>query len=64
MIEKNKMWILVERPQDRKVIGVMQVYRTKINVNGSINKHKDRLVVKCYAQVFSVDYSDTFALVT
>ncbi|KAL0547185.1 hypothetical protein IC582_017113 [Cucumis melo] len=53
MIEKNKTWILVDRPQDRKVIGV--------NADGSINKHKARLVVKGYAQIFGVDYSDTFA---
>jgi len=37
------------------------VYRTKINIDGSINKHKARLVVKEYAQIFGVDYSDTFA---
>ncbi|TYK08583.1 Retrovirus-related Pol polyprotein from transposon TNT 1-94 [Cucumis melo var. makuwa] len=41
MIEKNKTWILVDRPQDRK--------------------HKARLVVKGYAQIFGVDYSNTFA---
>ncbi|KAL4026083.1 hypothetical protein IC575_014507 [Cucumis melo] len=46
MIEKNKTWILVDRPQDRKVIGVKLVFRIKLNVDGSINKHKSRLVVK------------------
>lgn len=61
MIEKNKTWILVERPQDRKVTGVKWVYRTKLFADGSVNKHKARLVVKGYAQVFGVDYSDTFA---
>jgi hypothetical protein len=46
MIEINKTWELVDRPQNRKVIGVKWVYRTKLNVDGSINKHKARLVVK------------------
>ncbi|KAA0040677.1 pol protein [Cucumis melo var. makuwa] len=61
MVEKNKTWILVDRPQDRKVIGVKWVFRTKLNADGSINKHKAKLVVKGYAQIFGVDYSDTFA---
>ena len=61
MIEKNRTWELVDRPQDRKVIGVKWVYRTKLNADGSINKHKARLVVKGYAQIFGVDYSNTFA---
>jgi hypothetical protein len=61
MIKKNKTWELVDRPKDRKIIGVKWVFRTKLNADGSINKHKARLVVKGYAQVFGVDYSDTFA---
>jgi len=61
MIQKNKTWELVERPKDRKVIGVKWVYRTKLNADCSINKYKARLVVKGYAQIFGVDYSDTFA---
>ena len=52
MIKKNQTWYLVERPQDINVIGVKWVYGTKLNVDGSINKHKERLVVKGYAQVF------------
>ena len=61
MIKRNKTQELVDRPKDRKIIGVKWVFRTKLNANGSINKHKARLVVKGYAQVFGVDYSDTFA---
>ena len=37
------------------------VFRTKLNADGSINKHKERLVVKGYAQIFGVDFLDTFA---
>jgi len=61
MIERNKTWELVDRPQNRKVIGVKWVYRTKLNADGLINKYKARLVVKGYAQKFGVDYLDTFA---
>ena len=61
MIEKNGTWQLVQRPLDRKVIGVKWVFRTKLNADGSINKYKARLVVKGYAQIFGVDFSETFA---
>lgn len=45
MIEKNQTWELVDRPQNKKAIGVKWVYRTKLNPDGSINKYKARLVV-------------------
>ena len=61
MIEKNKTWELVDRPPNRKIIGVRWVFRTKLSPDGSIIKFKARLVVKGYAQVFGVDYSETFA---
>jgi uncharacterized cupredoxin-like copper-binding protein len=61
MIEKNQTWKLVDRPNHKKAIGVKWVYRTKLNFDGSINKYKARLVVKGYAQIFGVDFSETFA---
>ncbi|KAE8671832.1 Xyloglucan endotransglycosylase 6 [Hibiscus syriacus] len=60
MMEKNKTWILMDIPQDMKVIGVKWVFRTKLIVDGSINNHKARIMVKGYAQIFGIDYSDTF----
>ena len=61
MIDKNDTWELVNRSQHKKPIGVKWIYRTKLNADGSINKYKARLVVKGYAQVFGVDFSETFA---
>ena len=51
----------MKKPKDRKIIGLKWVFKTKLNFDGSINKHKVRLVVKGYAQVWGVDFFETFA---
>lgn len=61
MINKNETWELVSRPENKKVIGVKWVYRTKYNADGSLNKHKARLVVKGYSQQYGEDFLETFA---
>ncbi|XAR71308.1 Peptide-transporting ATPase, partial [Bertholletia excelsa] len=35
--------------------------KTKLNADGSVNKYKARLVAKGYAQVYGVDFTETFA---
>ncbi|WRX21022.1 Reverse transcriptase [Theobroma cacao] len=57
MIEKNKTWILVDNPIGQYVIEVKWIYKTKLNVDGSVNKYKSRLVIK----VYGFDYNETFA---
>ena len=47
--DHNDTWQLVKKPDHRKVIGLKWVYKTKLNSDGSINKHKAKLVVKGYA---------------
>ena len=61
MIMKNKTWKLVDLPEGKNAIGVKWVYKTKFQPDGSIYKHKARLVVKGYSQVAGVDFGDTFA---
>ena len=39
------------------------MFRTKLIVDVSIDKNKARLVMKEYAQIFGVDFSDSFAYV-
>ena len=51
----------MDKPRHKRAIGVKWVYRTKLNSDGSVNKHKARLVVKGYAQMFGVYFSKSFA---
>jgi len=37
------------------------LYRSKFNVDGTIDKYKARLVAKGYSQKEVIDYEDTFA---
>ncbi|KAG8493422.1 hypothetical protein CXB51_010995 [Gossypium anomalum] len=59
--ETTQTWKLVERPADRKIIGVKWVYRAKHNADGSLNKLKARLVVKGFSQKYGLDYLETLA---
>ena len=61
MIEKNGALQFVDRTRNRKVIGVKWIFKTKLNPDGTICKHKARLVVKGYAQQYGVDYQEMFA---
>ena len=61
VIEKNNTWELVDRPSDKPVIRVKWVYKTKLHLDGSVQKHKAPLVAKGYAQKSGIDYNETFA---
>ncbi|BBG96481.1 transposable element gene [Prunus dulcis] len=61
MIEKNGTWELVNRPSDKQVIGVKWMFKTKLNLDGSVQKNKARLVAKGYVQKPGIDYNETFA---
>ena len=60
-IERNQTWELVDLPNDKSPIGLKWVFRTKFNTDGSVQKHKARLVVKGYAQQQGVDFDETFS---
>ena len=49
-IEKNKTWSLVNKPQNKEIIGVKWVYKDKLNSDGSIQRKKTRVVAKDYSQ--------------
>ncbi|CAL2273056.1 unnamed protein product [Prunus armeniaca] len=61
MLEKNSTWEMVERPGNKPVVSVRWIFKTKLNLDGSIQKHKTRLVAKGYTQKPEVDFNETFA---
>ncbi|CAL8131459.1 unnamed protein product [Prunus armeniaca] len=61
MIEKNGTWELVDRPTKKPVIRIKWDYKTKLNLDGSVQKNKARLVAKEYAQKPGLDYNETYA---
>ena len=60
-IERNDKWELVNLLTGNHVIRVKWVYKTKRNIEGKIERHKARLVVKEYKQQHGRDYAKMFA---
>ncbi|KAK2993389.1 hypothetical protein RJ640_000711 [Escallonia rubra] len=61
MIRKNGTWQLVDKPNDKEIIGLKWVYKTKLNEDGSLQKYKVRFVAKGFAQQPKIDFNETFS---
>jgi len=61
VLTQNKTWDLVPLPPHRKAIGSKWIYRLKYNVDGSVARHKARLVAQGYSQRPGLDYNETFS---
>jgi hypothetical protein len=62
-LDANAIWELVVLPKDKKAIKCKWVYKIKHNVDGFVNRYKERLVAKGYAQTYGIDYEKTYSLV-
>ena len=54
-------WELVEPPPGCNIITCKWVYKTKHNADGSVQRHKGRLVAQGFMQIEGVDYEEVFA---
>ena len=60
-IERNKTWKLTKLPDKKKAISVRWVFKLKLKPDGSIGKHKARLVARGFLQKPGIDYFEVFA---
>jgi hypothetical protein len=61
-LEDNKTWeAVVEVPKGRKIIKTKWIFKRKIGKNGQITRHKARLVVLGFMQIFELDFKETYA---
>lgn len=55
-LQHNCTWTLVPRPPGVNIVGSKWVFKLKQHSNGSIDKHKARLIARGFSQQFGVDY--------
>lgn len=60
-IEKNQTWCLTKLPFNKHQIAVKWVYKVKLNHDGSVAKHKPRLVAKGFLQRHGIDFQEVYA---
>ena len=58
---KNKVWTLVDLPDDRQAIENKWIFKRKTGTDGNVTVYKARLVAKVFQQVQGVDYDETFS---
>ena len=61
---ENKVWTLVELPDDRQAIENKWIFKRKTNTDSGVTIYKARIVVKGFCQVQDVDYDEIFSLVS
>ena len=55
-LERNDSWSITSLPFRKKAIGYKWLYKTKFNLDGTIERYKARLVILGCRQQYGVDY--------
>ena len=58
---ENKVWTLVDLPDDRQAIENKWIFKKKTDADGNITVYNALLVAKGFWQVQGVDYDETFS---
>ncbi|XP_078439867.1 uncharacterized protein LOC144710079 [Wolffia australiana] len=57
----NSTWTLVPPPRNARILGCKWVFHLKLHPEGSVNRHKARLVAQGFRQQAGVDFVDSFS---
>ena len=60
---ENKVWTLVDLPDDRRPIKNKWIFKKKTDVDGNVTVYKTRVVPKGFQQAQGVDYAETFSTI-
>lgn len=60
-LKENKVYSIVDRPQNKTVIPSKWIFKRKRDVSGKVVKHKARVVAKGFMQEAGINYFETFA---
>ncbi|CAL8119105.1 unnamed protein product [Prunus armeniaca] len=60
-LDQHNTWRITKLPKGKKAVGCKWIYKLKFKSDGSIERHKARLVARGFTQTFEVDYKETFA---
>ena len=60
-MEMNHTWTVTPLPPSKHSIGCKWIFKIKYRSDGSIERHKARLVAKAYTQQEGNDFLDTFS---
>ena len=58
---ENKVWTLVDLPDDRQAIENKWIFKKKTDADANVTVYKARLVAKGFRQVQGIDYDETFS---
>src|SRR3954463_1359608 len=61
---ENKVWTLIDLPNDRGAIEIKWIFKRKTDADSSVTIYKARIVAKGFRQVQGVDYDESFSLVS
>ena len=62
-IYENKVWTLIDLPNDRQAIEIKWIFKRNTDVDSSVTVYKARIVAKGFRQVQGVDCDEIFSLV-